>query len=101
SLDRPARFQNDDLSHFLGNPAYAHGPIQIPIRIPAGSISALKRLPEIRRRRRQEKRLSKRSDRALFDIFRTLAERKDVFAYDNTDELRRFTDKSNPVPAEE
>jgi len=59
--------------------------------------SALKRLPEIRRRRRQEKRLSKRSDRALFDIFRTLAERKDVFAYDNTDELRRFTDKTTTV----
>ena len=49
--------------------------------------SALKRLPDIRKRRHEEKRLSLRSDREVFNIFTSLERRADVFAYDDYSEL--------------
>jgi len=49
--------------------------------------SALKELPEIRRRRLEEKQASKRSDREVFNIFKLLEKRADLFAYDQYSEL--------------
>jgi GT2 family glycosyltransferase len=49
--------------------------------------SALKKLPEVRRRRLEEKAVARRSDRDVFDIFRSLEARADVFAYDDYAEL--------------
>jgi GT2 family glycosyltransferase len=55
--------------------------------------SALKRLPEIRRRRLEEKRASKRSDREVFNIFRLLERRTDLFAYDDYSELEAMRER--------
>ena len=49
--------------------------------------SALKKLPEIRQRRLEEKHASKRSDRELFNIFGLLEKRADLFPYDDYSEL--------------
>lgn len=49
--------------------------------------SALKKLPEIRQRRLEEKHASKRSDRELSNIFGLLEKRADLFAYDEYSEL--------------
>lgn len=65
-------------------------PLRFQFGYPSAVFAALKRLPEIRRRRGQEKRLAKRSDRDVFDIFAMLARRDDVFAYDSYAELRRL-----------
>ncbi|HSQ20962.1 MAG TPA: glycosyltransferase [Blastocatellia bacterium] len=58
-----------------------------PLRLNPGFISsfiaAFKLLPLIRRRRLAEKRAARRSDREVFDIFSSLKEREDVFAYDD------------------
>lgn len=62
-----------------------------PLRLQFGFLlsvfAALKRLPEIRKRRREEKACAKRSDRDLFSLFASLEHRADVFAYDDTSEL--------------
>jgi len=50
-------------------------------------IRALEKLPEIRRRRLEEKRAARRSDQDVFDLFEVLATRKDVVAYDDYSEL--------------
>ena len=64
-----------------------------PLRLQFGYLlsvfAALKRLPEIRNRRREEKALAKRSDRDLFRLFASLEHRADVFAYDDASELER------------
>jgi GT2 family glycosyltransferase len=64
-----------------------------PLRLQFGFLlsvfAALKRLPSIRRRRREERAFAKRSDRDLFDIFASLERRADVFAYDDASELGR------------
>ncbi|HUK89745.1 MAG TPA: glycosyltransferase [Blastocatellia bacterium] len=52
---------------------------------------ALRSLPSVRPRRRQEKLASKLSDRQIFEIFRNLAEREDVIAYDHLSELTGHT----------
>jgi GT2 family glycosyltransferase len=49
--------------------------------------SALKKLPEIRKRRLEEKRAARRSDRDVFNVFASLERRADVFAYDDYAEL--------------
>jgi hypothetical protein len=53
-------------------------------------VAALKLLPEIRRRRLEEKRAAKRSDREVLEIFAAMERGGDVFAYDKDDELQRF-----------
>jgi GT2 family glycosyltransferase len=45
-------------------------------------IEALKRLPAIRKRRREEKQKAKRTDRELFSIFNQLKQRSDLAVYD-------------------
>jgi len=50
-------------------------------------VSALKKLPEIRKRRLEEKRAARRSDRDVFNIFTSLERRADVFAYDDYAEM--------------
>jgi GT2 family glycosyltransferase len=65
--------------------------ITAPVRLKplfiSSCIAALKRLPEIRKRRLEEKRASRLSDRDVFDIFLALESRADVFAYDDHSEL--------------
>ena len=62
-----------------------------PLRLQPGFllslVSALKRLPQIRKRRLEEKRAARRSDRDVFGIFKSLEKRPDVFAYDNYADL--------------
>jgi GT2 family glycosyltransferase len=62
-----------------------------PLRLQPGFlvslVAALKRLPQIRKRRLEEKRAARRSDRDVFTIFTSLEERPDVFVYDNDAEL--------------
>jgi GT2 family glycosyltransferase len=64
-----------------------------PIRLQPGFISscvaALKALPRIRARRREEKRRATRSDREVFAIFSNIEQRSDVFAYDDLNEMAR------------
>lgn len=64
-----------------------------PLRLKFGYLlsvfAALKRLPAIRKRRREEKAFAKRSDRDLFRLFASLERRADVFAYDDASELER------------
>ena len=62
-----------------------------PLRLQPGFlvslVAALKRLPQIRKRRLEEKRAARRSDRDVFTIFTSLEKRPDVFAYDNYADL--------------
>ena len=62
-----------------------------PLRLQPGFllslVSALKRLPQIRKRRLEEKRAARRSDRDVFRLFKSLEKRPDVFAYDNFADL--------------
>ena len=50
-------------------------------------IAALKRLPEIRKRRAEERQAARRTDLDVFEVFSTLQKRADVFAYDEYQEL--------------
>ncbi|HEX8090060.1 MAG TPA: glycosyltransferase [Blastocatellia bacterium] len=65
-----------------------------PLRLQPGFISslaaALKALPRIRARRREEKRLAKRNDREVFEFFSTLERRPDVAVYDDLNDLQRL-----------
>jgi O-antigen biosynthesis protein len=56
-------------------------------------VSALKKLPDIRKRRLEEKRAARRSDREVFNIFTSLERRADVFAYDDSAELEAIRSK--------
>jgi GT2 family glycosyltransferase len=62
-----------------------------PLRLQPGFlvslVAALKRLPQIRKRRLEEKRAARRSDRDVFTIFTSLEKRPDVFAYDDYADL--------------
>jgi GT2 family glycosyltransferase len=51
--------------------------------------AALGRLPRVSRRRREEKRAARRSDREVFAIFEALSSRQDIFSYDDDSELER------------
>lgn len=65
--------------------------ITAPLRLQPGFLlsvaSALKKLPQIRSRRVDEKRAAERTDREVFEIFTSLEKRADVFGYDNDAEL--------------
>ncbi len=52
-----------------------------------GCVAASKLLPEIRARRREEKRAARRSDRDVFRIFDELVKRGDGFVYDDSGQL--------------
>ena len=62
-------------------------PLRLQPSFVSSCIAALKRLPEIRRRRLEERRSARRSDRDVFDIFDMLERRADVTAYDEYSEL--------------
>ncbi len=62
-------------------------PLRLEPAFISSCIAALKRLPEIHKRRLEEKRAARRSDRDVFDIFESLERRVDVFAYDDSSEL--------------
>lgn len=65
--------------------------ITAPLRLQPGFLlsvaSALKKLPQIRKRRLEEKRAAQRTDREVFEVFTSLERRADVFGYDNDAEL--------------
>jgi GT2 family glycosyltransferase len=65
--------------------------VTAPIRLKpwfiSSCIDALGRLPEIRKRRIEERRAARRSDRDVFIIFEALERRADVIAYDEYSEL--------------
>jgi GT2 family glycosyltransferase len=62
-----------------------------PLRLQPGFLSslvaALRKLPRIRKRRLEEKRAARRTDREVFNIFTSMEQRSDVFAYDDYAEL--------------
>ncbi|HSE97482.1 MAG TPA: glycosyltransferase [Blastocatellia bacterium] len=68
--------------------------VTAPLRLQAGFILALldaiKMLPAIRRRRREEMLAAKRSDRELFDSFERFSARADIIVYDDPLELERL-----------
>jgi len=53
-------------------------------------VAALKKLPRIRERRREEKQAARRSDREIFNIFDSLEDQSDVFAYDDEGDLQKL-----------
>jgi GT2 family glycosyltransferase len=57
-------------------------------------IAALKRLRQIRKRRLEEKQAARRSDRDVFNVFKSLEKRPDVLAYDDYTELERIYQRS-------
>ncbi|MGA9768798.1 MAG: glycosyltransferase family 2 protein [Blastocatellia bacterium] len=71
------------LSHLLWVTLLA---LTSPLRFQMGYLlsvfSALKRLPQIRKRRREERASAKRSDRDLYAIFATFEQRADILPYD-------------------
>ena len=71
--------------------------ITAPLRLQPGFLlsvaSALKKLPQIRKRRLEEERAAQRTDREVFEIFSSLERRADVFGYDNDAELEAIRAK--------
>ena len=65
--------------------------ISAPLRLKPEFVSscfgALKLLPRILKRRREEKRLARRSDPELFGLFTDVEQRKDLFAFDRRYDL--------------
>lgn len=65
--------------------------VTAPLRLQMGFlvsvVSALKKLPQIRKRRLEEKLAAQRTDREVFELFISLEKRANVFAYDNDAEL--------------
>jgi GT2 family glycosyltransferase len=55
--------------------------------------SALRKLPQIRKRRLEEKQAARRTDREVFKIFDSLEKQANVFAYDNVTELEAARSK--------
>lgn len=68
-----------------------------PLRFQLGFLlsvaSALRALPGIRKRRLEEKRAARRTDRQVFEIFASLEKRADVFAYDDYADLETLRAK--------
>ena len=68
--------------------------VTAPIRFQFGFLlsvsSALKALPRIRKRRLEEKRAARQTDREVFAVFAALEKREDVFAYDDYAQLEAF-----------
>ena len=64
-------------------------------------IAALKALPDIVQRRREEKKAAKRSDRDVFDIFKVLEHSPSLFVYDDYKELKQFQELAQRGAAEE
>lgn len=87
------------MSHLAWTVALA---LTAPIRLKPGFllsvISALGKLPRILQRRRQEKRLARRSDRDVLDLFAALETRDDIFPYEDFTELTRINAKIGAQP---
>ena len=62
-------------------------PLTFKVHFIGAFLDALKRLPGIRVRRREEMLAAKRSDRAVLAVFAELIKRADVRAYDDPEEL--------------
>lgn len=76
--------------------------ITAPLRLKPDFVSscfaALKRLPEIRKRRREEKLSSKRTDREVIGLFSELERRADLFVYDDVSELPPVPESAQITP---
>lgn len=74
-------------------------PLRLRFSFVLSLFDALKRWPEIHRRRREERLLATRSDRDLFALFAKLAARSDVFVYDEHEALQRWRETTKAAPA--
>lgn len=67
--------------------------VTAPLRLDPGFLravmAALRKLPAIRRRRREEKQAQTRTDREVFEIFKMLESDPRVIAYDDLEELQQ------------
>jgi GT2 family glycosyltransferase len=63
-------------------------PLRLKPRFISSCVGALRLLPKIQRRRAEERRAARRSDREVFDLFALLEARDDLFAYDDLRELK-------------
>ncbi|MEK6322086.1 MAG: glycosyltransferase [Acidobacteriota bacterium] len=72
-----------------------------PLRLQPGFllslVAALQKLRQVRKRRLEEKRAARRSDRDVFNVFTTLEKRPDVFAYDDYAELEAIGQGNSSV----
>jgi GT2 family glycosyltransferase len=68
--------------------------ITAPLRLKPGFLlsvwGALKKLPEIRKRRSEERQAMRRSDPEVFEVFASFEKRSDIFCYDTYDELKEL-----------
>jgi GT2 family glycosyltransferase len=62
-------------------------PLRLRPEFVSSCVSALKLLPRVRKRRREQKRQAKRSDREVFGLFFGLERRDDLLTYDDRSEL--------------
>jgi GT2 family glycosyltransferase len=60
----------------------ATAPLRLKPGFIASAVAALRRLPAIRKRRKEERAAAIRTDRQVFDIFEALGDRADVSVYD-------------------
>jgi GT2 family glycosyltransferase len=65
----------------------ATAPLRLRPFFISSCIAALKQWPKIRKRRLEERRAARRTDRDVFDLFDSLERRADVIAYDQYSEL--------------
>jgi O-antigen biosynthesis protein len=65
-------------------------PFRLQPRFWLAFMDALRLLPSVRRRRREKRQLTRRTDRDVLEIFGRLANRSDIAVYDKVSELRDF-----------
>lgn len=68
-------------------------PLRLQMGFLVSVVSALKKLPQIHKRRLEEKLAARRTDREVFELFISLEKRANVFAYDNDAELEAIRKK--------
>jgi GT2 family glycosyltransferase len=73
-------------------------PLRLRFSFVLSLFDALRRWPQIRRRRSAEKSAATRADREVFQVFAALAMRADVFVYDEQAELERWQGSANVTP---
>jgi len=70
-------------------------PLRLKFDFIPALLSAIKRLPRVRNRRREEKRAARKNDREVFAIFEAMLGRSDLFAYDSYEELEQKRGSTN------
>jgi len=73
-------------------------PLRLRPDFVSSCVAALKRLPEIRERRRNENLSSRRTDREVISLFSALQSRGDLFVYDDVSELQSIPESERIIP---